>query len=134
MATSQCKLSFLGGRENTATDQSNECALHLSSHTWFSLPSTWKNDRARKIALTDLKFAHQSPVCQLCCDDIGRLVKGPQITPRWEKAKTEKKCCVPMCNSACFCLSKFATSEQTAHILKCETVPYPTPLEKDALA
>ena len=33
-----------------------------------------------------------------------------------------------MSNSACFCLSKFATSEQTAHILKCETVPYPTRL------
>ena len=65
----------------------------VSVHTLSS--HSHQNDRARKIVLTDLKLTHQSPVCQLCRDDIGRLVKIPQITPRWEKVKTEKRMLCP---------------------------------------
>jgi hypothetical protein len=114
---SRRRLSFAGVTENTATDGGNTCALCLASHTQFSVPTTWKSAKAREIALTGLQLTNQSPVCRLCRDDIGRLIKDPHIRPRWEKANTEKKCCVVMCTNTCFSVSRVGTREQIADVL-----------------
>ena len=56
------------------------------------------------------------------------LAGDANVTPRWEKQKREKKCCVDMCDNTCYSVSSVGTREQIACILKCELVPYPTPL------
>ena len=130
---SRRRLSFRGvtetsPTENTVTDGGNACSLCLAPHTQLSVPAAWKNTRARELALTDLQLTLQSAVCRLCRDDIGRLTRDANVTPRWEKQKREKKCCVDMCDNTCYSVSSVGTREQIACILKCELVPYPTPL------
>ena len=66
MAMSQCRLSCQGVTENTETDGGKTCSLCQTPHTQFSIPSAWKNDRARDMALTNLQLTHQSPVCADC--------------------------------------------------------------------
>ena len=51
------------------------------------------------IALTQLSLTLVSRVCQLCCNDIHRLIKSASITPRWEKGGTRPKCCISNCHA-----------------------------------
>ena len=128
MAMSRRRLSFQGVTENTETDRGKTCSLCQTAHAQFSVPSAWKNDRAREMALTHLQLTHQSPVCRLC-DDIGRTIRNPQIRPRWKRAeKVEKKCCIPTCTDICYSMLRVGTEEQVAKILECESLPHPTPL------
>ena len=66
MAMSQRRLSCQGVTENTETDGGKTCSLCQTPHTQFSIPSAWKNDRARDMALTNLQLTHQIPVCADC--------------------------------------------------------------------
>ena len=92
-------------------------------------PSAWKNDRARDMALTNLQLTHQSPVCRLCRDDIGRMIRNPHMRPRWKRVeKIEKKCCIPACTDTCYSVLRVRTEEQVANLLECESLPYPKPL------
>ena len=68
------------------------CAL-LHTPRYQSL-AHGKNLQAQDIALTQLSLTLVSRVCQLCCNDIHRLIKSASITPRWEKGGTRPKCCI----------------------------------------
>ena len=131
MARSRRKLSF-PPVENKVTDEGNIilCTLCSAPHAQLSAPTSWKNAQAQDVAIS-LHLTLQSPVCRPCRDNIGRLVKNPAVIPRWEKEGRMSNCCIPMCTNASFSTSKFATSEQIAHILMCEKVPYPAPLCKN---
>ena len=105
---SRRRLSFRGvtetsPTENTVTDGGNACSLCLAPHTQLSVPAAWKNTRARELALTDLQLTHQSAVCRLCRDDIGRLTRDANVTPRWEKQKKKRR------NAALICVITPAT-------------------------
>ena len=82
------------------------------------------------ITLTQLGVTLVSRVCQLCCNDIHRLIKSASITPRWEKGGTRPKCCISNCHATSFATSKIATSEQISQIFPCSNIPCPTPLCK----
>ena len=99
--------------------------MHVACASLRTLSSQYQQHGARELALTDLQLTLQSAVCRLCRDDIGRLTRDANVTPRWEK---QKKCCVDMCDNTCYSVSSVGTREQIACILKCELVPYPTPL------
>ena len=71
-----------------------------------------KNLQAQDITLTQLSLTLVSRVCQLCCNDIHRLIKSVSITPRSEKGGTRPKCCISNCHATSFATSKIATSEQ----------------------
>ena len=117
--------------EEAGGQQGTTCYLSLAPHIQLSAPESWKNAHAKQIAHTLTK---QSLVCQLCRDDISKVVRNPAHTPRWVKLarKTNDYCCVPTCSRSAFVHSKIASSEQTQNILKCECVviPYPAPLCK----
>ena len=66
MAMSRRRLSFQGVTENTETGGGKTCSLCQTPHIQFSIPSAWKNDRARDMALTNLQLTHQSPECADC--------------------------------------------------------------------
>ena len=104
------------------------CAL-LHTPKYQSL-AHGKNLQAQEIALTQLSLTLVSRVCQLCCNDIHRLIKSASITPRWEKGGTRPKCCISNCHATSFATSKIATSEQISQIFPCSNIPCPTPLCK----
>ena len=101
------------------------CAL-LHTPRYQSL-AHGKNLQAQDITLTQLSL---TSVCQLCCNDIHRLIKSASITPRWEKGGTRPKCCISNCHATSFATSKIATSEQISKIFPCSNIPCPTPLCK----
>ena len=41
---------------------------------------SWKNAHAKQIAVIELYLTQQSPVCQLCWDDISKVVRNPAHT------------------------------------------------------
>ena len=116
MSKSCCQLSFVQTSENTAK-RGNECALCHAPHIPLSALMSWRNVEAQKLALTDLHLTHQCLVYRPCRDDIGRMVKNPDIKPRWEKGERRANCCIPMCSNTSFTLSKITSSEHdTRHI------------------
>ena len=127
MSKSRRRLSFAS---TTAMDEGKKCALCHNPHTQFSAPMSWKNVEVQKLAVTSLGLTDQCPVCRLCRDDIGRMVKNPDTKPRWEKNERKENCCIPMCGNVSFTISKIASSEQVSHIFQCDTLPHPTPLCK----
>ena len=115
MSKSRRQLSFVQTSENTAK-RGNECALCHAPHTPLSALMSWRNVEAQKLALTDLHLTHQCLVCRPCRDDIGRMVKNPDIKPRCEKGERRANYCIPMCSNTSFTLSKIASGEQISHI------------------
>ena len=97
------------------------CAL-LHTPRYQSL-AHGKNLQAQDITLTQLSLTLMSRVCQLCCNDIHRLIKSVSITPRWEKGGTRPKCCISNCHAPSFATSKIATSEQISQIFPCSNIP-----------
>ena len=133
MAKSRRRLTFSPPVEEQESKQGNICTLCLTPHTQLSAPASWKNLYAQQVACAQLRLPQQSLVCRLCRDDIGKLIKNPERTPRWVKGGRKTNCCIPSCSNTAFVKSKIATNQQTAHILKLETeedIPYPTPLCK----
>ena len=91
----------------------------------LSAPS---NVEAQTLALTQLHLQQKSLVCWLCRDDIGRMVKNPNVRPRWEKGEKVINCCIPGCNKSSFTLTKTCRGEQILQLFQYEHVPYPNPL------
>ena len=125
MSKSRRQLSFVQTSENT-TKRGNECALCNAPHTLLSALMSWRNVEAQKLALTDLHLTHQCVVCRLCRDDIGRMVKNPDIKPRWEKGERRASLCVAILHLHCQKLP--LVSKYHIYLFQCENVQYPTPL------
>ena len=109
MTKSRRQLSFVQISEYTS-NRDDECALRHAPHTSLSALMSWRIVAAQKLALTELHLTQQCLICRP--HDIGRMVKNPDIKPRWEKDERRANCCIPMCSNTSFTLSKIASSEQ----------------------
>ena len=131
MAKSRHMLSFPAPTEENNAHVQGMCELCEASkpQTQLSTPETWKHISARQLALTQLNLTHQSCVCRSCRNDITKMIKNSNHTPRWAKIEY---CCIPLCSDTAFVKGKISTPEQTAQFLEIEVeqVPYPTPLCK----
>ena len=73
--------------EEQENKQGNICTRCLAPHTQLSAPASWKNAHGQQVACKQLRLPQQSLVCGLCRDDIGKLIKTSERTPRWVKWK-----------------------------------------------
>ena len=129
MTRSRRQLSFTAVAEKT--EEGNECTLCLSGHTQLSSPESWKGILAKEYAYSQLHLTQQSLVCQLCRDDIRKLLMDPSSTPRWKKMGEKVKWCIHMCTNKAHVRTKLFTREQVAQAFHSENVPFPTPMCKN---
>ena len=82
----------------------------------YSHPKTWKD----KTALQQLKIIEpqklitpESCICQLCRDDVSKIISDPSYNPRWRKVKPDEQWCsihVDQCSSEGKLKTKLVTS------------------------
>ena len=123
MAKNQRLLSFSPpAGENKCIQGNGICELCLASkpHTQLSTLVLWKVANAQQIALTHLALTQQSLICCLRRADISRMIKNPELDPRWAKEGQKGSCCIPLCGTTAFV--KVATPPGTAQILNIRQV------------
>ena len=69
----------------------------------YSHPKTWKDKTALhhlKILEPSKSIIPESCICQLCRDDVCKLISNPGYNPRWRKVKYDKQwCSINQCSS-----------------------------------
>lgn len=86
------------------------CTFCQGNHTHMSAPSSWKDERAKSLS-RQLNVMPNEVVCRACRDDISRVVKDPEHTPRWKK-REEENCSMSGCREMVFTKTNVATEEQ----------------------